>query len=635
MMVLLAMALIAAEPAPSNQALVHYNARMALREGRATEAVKLWLLRNAIESETGKVSARDEDFRSVTWAALGKLGLCQDGLSKDDGEGGAGLWPLALHNSVVRNMRRPPPASSASPFLAFNLGRQQRHVSIRDVLDATELRGAKFLRTSCLRHFVVVLQSGEAWDAELADRRVTARVLRHLLSRADETLVRERVIGRAVVASRIFDLDLQLAGLEARAARRAQRQDRREGRRSGLSAAELEDQQATESKPLVPPDSEAGRVLRASLTWSPEEWMTLTGERRQFLFAHALQAAPDPVALRPLELALIDRLIESGQGAEIHSWIAHLSAQGDEAPRKAVWSGDLGRRLLALDDETGFSERAAIALHRGIDFLSRGQMPDALRSMAHAVRWSETSRSAEEVRNLSRRWLSFVASQYQVTDELFAMLRSVVPRTDYGAVLEDQLWHAALGADQVSFDRCVRHQAGRGALGRRAEVLRPLARGDAGAFEDAMLEVLGNSPYAGRRFLRQFIERLQAEDSEVRSKHVPTLRRLKEHLEEEIAQEEASKASQRSAQAMVDQLRSIIEGTTGAAELGAADRANALSPEREVFGGSLRVAPSDSLPWPFVVAEVKPPSVFRPIKLRPEEWRNSSGELVFGWRVQD
>ena len=635
MLPLLAMALVAQPAAPTDQSLIYYNARMALREGRAKEAVKLWLLRNAVESETGVVSAHDEDLRSVTWAALGDLGLCQDGFSADHAPGGAGLWPLALHNSVVRNMRRQTPLPGPSPFQSFALGRQQRHVSVHDVLDATELRSVELRRSFCLWHIRVLLEAGEAWNARLADRQVAARVLRHLLRQGGETLAAERVVGRAVIESRLFDLNLQLAGLAARAKRREQRETRREGRYKGLSRAELADQQATDTRPVVPPDSEAGRILRGSLAWPAEEWLTLSSDRRLFLFAQAARTAPDPASLRPLELQLVDRQIEARQGAEVRSWIAWLTADGDEASRRLVWHGRRGRRLLSLDADSGFRERSVIALHRGVDLLQTGRLPEALRSLAYAVSWAETSRAADEVRNLGRRWLSFVASQFRLTDELFAVLRSVVPRGDYGAVLEDQLWHAALSADRASFELCLRHRAGRGALNRRAEVLRPLAMGDAAAFESHIAASLLEAPHAATRFLRMLVERLQAEDGEVRVAHLPTLRRLKEHLEAAVVRAADEGRQHKHAEALIVELRAIIEGATGVAEVGAEDQAHALSPEREVFGGSLRVAPSDPLPWPFVVAEVEAPSVFRPIELRPEEWRDASGALVFGWRIED
>ena len=618
MRLLLAIALLTAGPAPTEQTLVYFNARMALREGAATEAVKLWLLRNALESETGRISAYDADFRSVTWAALGELGLCQDGYPKDDT--GAGLWPLAMHNWVVENMRRPLRAEGPSPFEAFELGRQQRFVSVHDVLDAAELRTVRFARSECLQRTRLLLDAGEPWNADLRDRRTAARVLRHLLRRALETLTPTNATGRGVIEARIFDLNLRLAGLSARAERRARSERRREGRRSGLSREELAD--ADPDAARIAADSEEGRILRASLSWSADEWMALSSGRRRFLFAHAVRTEEDPARARPLMLAVIDRLVEARRGEEIESWIAHLDGAGDARSRRLVWSGERGRALLSLDRETGFRGRAPIALHRGVDALAAGRLAEAIRAMAHALRWAEDSPAAEAVRGLTRRWLSFVASRFRVTDELFAMLRSVVPRADYSAVLEDQLWHAALSADADSFERCVRHQLGRGALVRRAEALRSLARGDAGAFTTGMDTHLTDSPYFAMRFLRRFVERLEAQDAEVRARLVPTLTRLKARLEEEVARTEGTGGRQRSADALVDRMRAIIEGVSGVLPPDSpGDEAHHLSPEREVFVGSFRVAPSDDLPWPFRVAEVQGPPVFSRVTLRPEEWR--------------
>ena len=144
---LLGLGMALAEP-PSDQTLVYYNARIALREGKAEEALRLWLLRNAIENQTGVVSAHDADFRSVTWAALGDAGICQDGHRTD--EDGAGLWPLALHNWVVRNMGRRPPPLPANPFKAFDLSRQQRFISVNDVLDSNELEAVRFFQGPCM-----------------------------------------------------------------------------------------------------------------------------------------------------------------------------------------------------------------------------------------------------------------------------------------------------------------------------------------------------------------------------------------------------------------------------------------------------------------------------------------------------
>ena len=96
----LALALVLAAAEPSDQTVVFYNARMALREGKPGEVLKLWLLRNGIADQGRHLGKHDEEFRSVVWAALGQLGICQDGYPKDD-EGGAALWPISVHNWVL------------------------------------------------------------------------------------------------------------------------------------------------------------------------------------------------------------------------------------------------------------------------------------------------------------------------------------------------------------------------------------------------------------------------------------------------------------------------------------------------------------------------------------------------------
>ncbi len=616
---------------PSEQLLVYYNARMALSEGRPREALQLWMLRTAIESRTGLVSAHDQDLRSVTWAALGRLGLCPDGFSRDDD--GAGLWPLAMHNWTLRNLRGPATGAGPSPYEAFAVGRQQRAVSLGDVLDLPELTALQLRRGRCLAGPRLLYASGHSPIAGLRDRRVAARVLRHLLRQAQGTLAAERTVGRSVIAARLFDLNLRLAGLAQRARRRAQRMARRRGRQAGLSRPELAEHVSSDSSPELDPNSEEARILRASLDWPASEWMALSSARRQILFAHAARHVDDPDRVRPLALAILDELTAAGAGGELATWIAHATA-GGAATREVVWRAERGRRLLSQDRAAGFRGRAALALHRGVEQLATGDLAAAIRSLAHALSWSEGALGGEDVRRLARRWLSYVASQFQVTDELFAVLKAVVPRGDYAAVLEDQLWHAALGADRASFQRCVDHQVGRGALRQRVELLGPLAAGDASAFVAAVAEQLESSPHFARRFLRQLCERLSIQDADVRRRHVPTLAHLRELLEQQVEGGGGGARQRRAVEGLVAQLRSLLAGVPDQATLRqAADRAQALSPKHEVFAGSLRLAPSDPLPWPFVVAPVEPPSVFTPISLRPVQWRDDAGRLVFGWKV--
>ncbi len=632
MILLLALcAMVAAAPQPSDHTVVYYNARMALREDQPVEAIKLWLLRNSLEELTGTVSPHDGDFHSVTWAATGQLGICQDGFPKDSD--GVGLWPLALHNWVVRSMGRRGVVRKPRVFDAFELGRQQRYVSLHDVLTAHELRAVRFYRGRCTRH------KAEAFDAELpllgdlTDRQRVAILLRHLLEEAHLSLDPERVRGHAAISARLFDLDLQLTAIAAREARQEARERARRGRIVGLGKGSITAMTEAAPSSTLDPDTVAARILRAAVHWPVSEWMTLEADRRLFLWGHALAYGGDPDAMDRTALGIIDELIAARDGAELERWISHRTETAGQIDD--IWGGARGERLLALERDSGFRERSVIALHRGVDDLERGAMPGALRAFAFALQHAEDSRSADTVRSLSRRWLSYVAAQFETSDELLITLQELVPRRDYGVILEDLMWRAAFHADGASFERGVRNQAGRGALERRLRLLAPLAHGELGRFEDGIATGLETSPSETLRFLDQMIQRLEREDADVRRAQLPTITRLDRLLQPVASDPEMAGRRARTAGSLLARMQAIREGLGGLEpDAGPEARARALAPGAEVFAGAVRLAPADPLPWPFRASEVAAPSVFTQLQLIPIEWRDEAGEIVFGWSVE-
>lgn len=631
MILALLAALAVAGSQPTEHTLIYYNARMALREGAPVEALKLWLLRNALEEVTGQVSAHDPDFRSVTWAALGELGLCPDGLPRDSD--GAGLWPVAMHNWVVRNMSRRSQGARPRPFDAFQVNRQQRFVAIGDVLSFQELRTVRFSRGKCMRQRVALGVAGEWPLAKLSDRQVAARLLQDLLQQSRDTLANERVHGEAAIEARLFDISLQLTALAAREARQQSRQQAALGRLLGLSRASTDAMRQDAPGYTFDQGSEPDRILRAAVGWSVSEWMTLSPDRRLFIFDHARNYDGDPDALDAIALGIIDALIAAGDGAEVARWIAHRDVLTDTAGHAAIWSGARGQAILALDRDSGFTERSVIALHRGVDHLERGELPEALRSMSYAMQFSHESRSAETLQPLSRRWLSYVAGQFEITDALLVMLQEMVPRREYSLILEDLMWRAAFHADLASFERGIDGQLGRGALGRRIELLYPLARGDLGRFTRDVRSGLRDSPSETLRLLDQLVQRLELEDATIRSRHLPTLERLRGQLSPLIESDDAGRQSRKAGE-LTARMQAITEGLEGLTEEASdRDRARSLAPDGEVFAGSVRLAPADALPWPFRASEIPAPSIFSPLTLTPQEWRGEDGERVFGWRI--
>lgn len=623
----------AARAEPSDATVVYYNARLALREDAPVEAVRFWMLRNAMKDHTGLVSAHDGDFHSVTWAALAELGICPDGLPADDD--GAGLWTLALHNHIVRTRGRPARTPRVKAFDAFSVGRQQRHVAIRDVLSIEEMEALRLARGWCVRPWRAQVVAQEGLRPKLRDRHVAARTMRDLLERAQERLHREVVRGYAVVEARLFDLDLQLTAISAREARTRARNQSRMARALGLNRGSIEAMNAGALTTTLPHDSQAARVVRSCVHWPVAEWMALSADRRTFLFDHARKHARelglDSEALDQRALEITDALLAQRDGAGVGAWIARI--EGAEL-QHAVWSGERGRQLLALDASTGFTERGPIALHRGVALLEQGDLDEALRSMAFALQQAPASVEAETVARLSRRWLTFVAGRFAVSDTLVRTLRTLMPRRDFSILLEDLLWRAAFHADGVSFANGVEVAGGRSALDRRMALLEPLASGNVSAFSQSLEGSMDRSPSETLRFLEKFVSRLELESRSIRAAQLPTVAAIQRFLARLVDAPESRYS--RTAQVLSERFRGIEDGLVDPAlRTDERERAERLDPELEVFAGNVRLAPSDTLPWPFVPVTPPPPSVFVPLELTPIEWHDEAGALIFGWSITE
>jgi len=616
---------------PTDAELIYLNARLALREGRSTDALRHWFLRTSHNDLTDRVSRFDRDFVSLTWVALGDLGVCQDGLDLD--HDGAGLWPLALHNLVVRSRGRRTAGSVPRSFRSFDVGQQQRPITIDDVLDHQELRSVDFIRGRCLLPHLVKIEAGGIIHERLRDRRIAAYTLEFLLDRGKVTLDPERVRGAAVLDARLFDLHLQILALDRRAMRRQVSVLARTGRMLGLSRAAVRVMRADAPEQGFRDDSIPAQILRDSATWPVSEWMSLTPDRRVFLFDQARTYLGDDNAdLERVALGILDELISQGQGAEVRRWIPR--AAPDPSDRQRVWGGERGARLLALDRDSGFDERAVIALQRGVHALQAGAPDRALRSLAYAIQLAPESDASEVISGLSLRWLSYVSARFELTRGLLLTLQELLPPRAYSQILEDLMWTAAFRADEASFQRGLRAGIGRGALQRRLALLVPLSRGDTRAFSQAVAQGLQESPSGTLRFLDQLVQRLELEEPAVRQAQRPTLVEVRALLEP-LADPTARSRQGRQAMALQDRTLALLEGLGGVGEDGSdRDRARRLDPAGEIFAGAVRLAPSDPLPWPFRALEATPPSPFEPLLIRPVEWRNADGDWVLGWSIR-
>ncbi|MEO1173524.1 MAG: hypothetical protein AAFX94_15950, partial [Myxococcota bacterium] len=330
------------------------------------------------------------------------------------------------------------------------------------------------------------------------------------------------------------------------------------------------------------------------------------------IFERALKRIGSSAASDQAALAVIDRLVESEEGGEVERWIAFLR------PEASPHAGSRGVALLALDDESGFRERGPVALRRGIDFLNRGELQKSLDSLALAAHFAPQSREPEPVRGLALRWLSYTLSKFGTDPVVLERLAALVPREAYRVVVEDLVWAAALRRDAASFEVASEGLRAGSGLARRVDRLRPLL---ADRFIPSVVASMEDEPQATIRFLTRYVERLEAEDADVRVGHEKILSNLDRYLKTV----EDGRAARRVLE-LRRRIGAVLEGVL--ALRGASSRGTPFS---DTFVGAVRVAPTDEVPWPFAVGETRAPSAFEPIQLIPVEWSDDRHRRVFGW----
>ncbi|MEO0814747.1 MAG: hypothetical protein AAFY60_17930, partial [Myxococcota bacterium] len=164
----------------------------------------------------------------------------------------------------------------------------------------------------------------------------------------------------------------------------------------------------------------------------------------------------------------------------------------------------------------------------------------------------------------------------------------------------------------------------RGALRRRISALRLLAAGE--GFSEMVGQRMGEEPRQLLRFLKTYILRVEREDATVRSGQRPNLEAVRAQLLPFTS--EGPKSTRAATERVLERFSAVLRGE-GALE----ERIS--SPLSEVFVGTVRVAPSDTPPWPFRTPNARPPRAIRPLKLLPLQRRSADGQWVFGWRLSD
>ena len=588
-------------------AMILRQMRRSIENIKNADVMRWWLARGALEAQ-GRTNDLIVPMTSALWVAAGATGACIENYPYDNS--GAGIWPVAMHNYLVHNINinRSKGETLQNQFQFFKKSKQSRLISYDDLLNSVELKSFITRSGSCAARSNI-LQNLERLNTDYKDannRTTIAVSMLHFLMRARETINAEFVMSNSLIEARIFDLKLYLAS-----------QKKGKG-----------------GRPMTAP--EKAELLQLASKWNVSDWMSLRAERRLFLYSQIADSIADYETKQKIILGIIDALISEKKGTEISDWVAFLNATEYEQ-KKVIWDGQRGDRLLGLGAESGFTHRGVVALHRGVYFFQAGDVREALRSFSLAIKYSDESAQPQPVRLAARRWLSYVAGSYDVKPELVAVLKEVLPREDFNIILQDLVWRSALHFDNKSFDSLMKFASGQAAWTARLQRLVSLSRGKVREFNSELNASLNEDPYASSKFITELFDHIESEEIKIRKDLNPVLLALQGQFLSMQADPEKGKSSSRFLSEALIRCDALLKGSTqgGAVLKTARENIRSLNPKAVVFAGSVRLAPTDILPWEFLQRTFEPPSVFLDIGIFPAELVAKNMDNIPGWKFQE
>lgn len=369
-------------------------ARQATLEKNSIGALKAWLVEQAL-IEQGYTLPDPKPFHRLIWLSLDRENLCPD-LAPDLDN--LGLWSLVYYNFAVRRYRASQQSADALKPLASGQD-SIRLVNLESSLSLAEWKSLKVFRSDCR-----LQQRLENDDKTMPVRARPLVVLESLLKQAQKT-VRPEVEGRSLIDARLEQVQLALA---------------------------RETKQA-------PPSSPSKNLENLS----PQDWARLDLATAAELFP-AWQKVHKEQEAEERALAIVDQVIELRLSDKLNFWIAYASPKEKPDLRSRIWSGERGTRLLAQDH---FTERAVVALYRGVDQLETNHLEDAFRSLALARKFASVSRQRKDIEWHLGNWLKYAAIRYQVSDELLKYLTAYLEPEDLREILKHMVWQAAFHGD--------------------------------------------------------------------------------------------------------------------------------------------------------------------------------------------
>ncbi len=607
------------------QELLMHGAR-SFNERRFTDVLRAWYAHRHLiaapkgENVSSRLLAFSSEFRSLAWGLVGEVGACPTELGQD--EGAAGLWPIAVHNHILRTYRRRAPRKP--PFFgglrSFERGRQARELRFDSLPALSELKHLKIKSGTCGAHDLMPIPYTSLAKSRGRERRMAlSQSLIETLREGRRTLNEKQVRGKEIVDARLVDLWTWQERQEAEERERA-------GSQRGASGS-------PEKRGTRRRSAEQLQVEEDLFQLSAAAWQQIEIERALRVY-DVLEARLSLEKQRAILFALVNRSLQADDGLLLTRVLGRF-----DGPRSifrgALHEEPLKGSILSLDISSGFRERGYFSFHQALEHERSDRIEAALRSFAFALRQAaDSERQTEKVTSYSLQWVSYILSQYQVDGSMIRVLRQVLPREHYAPVWRELVWSAIFQLDAKAFDLLMQSRAGRGRASAELRKFRSYTQGKASLFLREMSGLLRNQPSQAQRLLAHFVENLERQSYEVRLRHRSTLRGIL------VLLERTAQNARRRQLRMSDETRTRIESI----EAGFPESTNLierdLSADAALSAGAIRLPPESSLPWPFqrevpLEADVFGPIGFRVLGQRSVDEPNTGETMDLVWTLED
>ncbi len=556
---------------------IFHNAWLAARDDAYTEVLQHWYLFQSLAIDRQAYAA---PFASLLWATVDHLDLCPENLELD--RAGAELWPLVLHNYLIRHRKDSdrPPQLKPEGVEAFQSGFQRRRVALTTTLEAPEMLALEVQRFPCS----AVAQSRDLDDRALKEPAAKSgsrvKVVKEERARLLLAFLRQaRLHWQEGDAARL--LDLRIFSIQLYLEEKGQADAALVEQAAALADAEL-DADTIAFIPQLIAESDLPLARRRTLLL---EWLDRAIARQ------------DAAGTRRI-IGLIDRL--------------------DPDARVLIWSGVRGERLVAWGEN--FPEGSALALHQALDYYGQRQILPTLRSLAESTRLGAAD-DASAV--LAMKWIKFILLQYRFEGRLLDFLRQYLKPATFKAMAQDLMWTSVFYRERYFIEQTQTRDLLGYRLRSMQDKLSLIAAGRDGQVIKALEK---DEPRQALQFIRSFTEQLSGQSQPLIVRMEFLLRGMQKVVDRQVGHS----ALQQDVRLALDAL--LIR----AGALSEQQKDRQVAAGASVMLGTVAVEPSGAAPWPFPDPERVGLNVFRAIHLRAEApGRASARSAEYVWKLSE